>query len=257
MRAHRLANLVFIGLGLVIPVKAWAFDWEDLWQRPEQRLQHLMDQKAYEKAEQYTETAEQQGVLKYRSGNYSEAVELFESTASQFNLGTAQVQAGQYAAAIDSFDQVLANSPEYNDAMHNRKIAQQLLDRQMEQQESEGEGQEQSNQQDSGGDGSQSEEQPPSNSEGEESPENEKSSAGSEQPQENPEGSQPDKQSEEESQDKQLAQATPSEPHDEKQQAMDQMLQQVPDDPAGLLKARIFREHQRNYNGSKDREEAW
>ncbi len=240
-----------------------AFSWDDLWLRSDQQIEKLIESKSFDEAERRAESIEQKALIQYRAEAYDAAAELYGKNAQDYNHATAMVRAGQYQAAVDAYDQILADSPDYEDAMHNRKIAQQLADLQQQQDEG-GEGQkgeeqgQQKNEQSSGDKSDNS--QGRSSQQPKESDQSNDPSEGSE-PDENDrseEDSSDANQQEDTEQEEQTSSAgTPEKLHDEKQQAMDQWLQQVPDDPAGLLRARIIREHQRNYGSSTDRAQAW
>ena len=246
---------------------ALAFGWDDLWKRADQQVNELIEQESYEEAASRADSPEQDALIKYRAGDFESSAEMYGQSSDDYNHGTALTRAGDYAAAIDAYDQILADSDEYQDAMHNRKLAQKLaeLQQQQDQQgEGEGEGSGEQGQPPPPGEQSDSKGQPggPSDSEaGEDNQDNPPSDGQGEEsdqpPEQEPaegESSPASSEAEEGSESKAQPEAKP---HDEKQQAMEQWLQRVPDDPAGLLRARIIREHQRNYADSQDREQAW
>ena len=244
---------------------ALAFGWDDLWKRSDQQVNELIEQESYDEAANRADSPEQNALIKYRAGEYESSAEMYEQSNEDYNRGTALTRAGDYAAAIEAYDQILADSDEYKDAMHNQKIAQKLAELQQQDQQGDGEGEgsgeqgkpptgdQSSDSQGQPGDPSDSEasdqnqDSPPSDGQGEES------DKAPEQPAEgepSPASGEPDEGADSAAQPEPIT-------HDEKQQAMDQWLQRVPDDPAGLLRARILREHQRNYGDSQDREQAW
>ena len=107
------------------------------------------DQRAYaelqednpEAAETLFKDPEWQAVSKYRSGNYDGAAEMFisdDSIRSQYNLGNSLALSGQIAEAIETYDQVLEQDPDHEDARFNRDLLDQLM-QQMLQQAGEGE----------------------------------------------------------------------------------------------------------------------
>ncbi len=231
--------------------KAQALQWADLWQRSDQRLQEMVELKDFEQAEQLAVSDEQRALVKFRADAFEEAAALYGQGKNKYNSGTSLVRSGAYEEAVSAFDAVSEQDPHYDDAMHNKKIAQSLAEL-AEQREQDGESD------DGEGEG----EPQPSQGEGEEGGEEQQDSQGSQSEAEKddapPEDAEASAEADEPSaeQGAQPAQA-PDESHDEQQQTMDQWLQQVPDDPAGLLRARIIREHQRNYSQSRDREQAW
>ncbi|MGB0867590.1 MAG: hypothetical protein ACPGSC_13855 [Granulosicoccaceae bacterium] len=241
----------------------WAFGWDDLWTRTDQQVDQLIQDESFEAAAQIAQTVEQNARVQYRAGDYAESALSYEQMDEHYNRGTALTRAGDYQAAIEAFDQILSDSGQYQDAVHNRKIAQKLAELQQQQQD---QGQ---------GEGQNEQESPPSEDQPNNSPDssggagagdgdnNEQEQGESDTngndipPDQESEDSNPSPSGEDPSEQNQQPQPAQAEPHDEQQQAMDQLLQRVPDDPAGLLKARIIREHQRNYGGSRDKELAW
>ena len=265
----RLNTQLFLFSALAFSsVDALAFGWDDLWKRADQQVKELIELESYDEAASRADTPEQNALIKFRAGDFDSSAEMYGQSSDDYNHGTALTRAGDYAAAIEAYDQILADSDEYKDAMHNRKIAQKLAELQKQQQDQQGEG-------DGEGSGEQGQPQPgeqPSDSQGQ--PGGPSDSEAGEENQDSPpsdgQGEESDQSPEQEPADGQPSPASgeadegseskgqpEAKSHDEKQQAMEQWLQRVPDDPAGLLRARIIREHQRNYADSQDKEQAW
>lgn len=250
-------------------VDASAFGWDDLWKRADQQVNELIEQESYDEATNRADSPEQNALIKFRAGDFESSAEMYGQSSDDYNHGTALTRAGDYAVAIEAYDQILADSDEYKDAMHNRKVAQKLAELQKQQQDQQGEGE-------GGGSGEQGQPPPPgeqsSDSKGQPSGPSDKEAGEENQdkPSSDGQGEESDKPPEQgtaegepspasgETADGSESKGLPeAKSHDEKQQAMEQWLQRVPDDPAGLLRARIIREHQRNYADSQDKEQAW
>ncbi|HET8819654.1 MAG TPA: VWA domain-containing protein [Xanthomonadaceae bacterium] len=95
---------------------AAAFDFADLWSRPDQqRHAQLM-----------------RGAEAYRAGEFEQAARAWEelpTADAQYNLGNALAKAGKYREAIDAYDRALSREPGMADAIANRAAVQALLDR--------------------------------------------------------------------------------------------------------------------------------
>jgi Ca-activated chloride channel family protein len=126
-------NVLWIAvLGLLVPTlaprSAQAFEWADLWQRPDQQ----------------TEARLREGIERFRQGQFEEAAELFDrdSAISHYNRGNAEAHVGRLEEAIASYEAALEADPENPDAAFNRDLLQKLLEeQQQEQQQENGEGQ--------------------------------------------------------------------------------------------------------------------
>lgn len=269
MRADKQLQIALMVL-MIAPAPVYAFGWDDLWKRQDQQFNELLEQGDYEQAQSHATSVDDDALVKYRAGDYEGSAALFEQSNRDYNRATALTRAGDYQAALEAYDQVLADSDDYEDAMHNRKIAQKLAELQQQQQgegEQGGESGESSEQQegsqnqpaDSNPEGDSGEQSDQSNQDSnEQGSQGQDPADGDEQQDDNSADQAPSEQpQEQQEQSPGQPEPTDSKAHDEKQQAMDQWLQQVPDDPAGLLRARIIREHQRSYGGSRDQEQAW
>ena len=115
---------------LLLPPPAPALDWNDLWQRPDQRAWQALQEGAPRRAQHLARDAWLRGTAAYRAGDYPAAAAAFaelDSVAGHYNRGNALARAGQLEAALDAYDAALARSPEHEDARHNRDLVQRLL----------------------------------------------------------------------------------------------------------------------------------
>ncbi len=159
-----LLTLAFITLiPMTIPQPAMAAGWQDLWQRPDQQAAAALAKKAYGQAAAVAPGAAQRGAAEYLAGDYAKASESFqqqEGAEASYNLGNALAKQGQYEKAIQSYDQALKRQPGMADAVHNRKLVEDLLKQQQqaqdqkrkdqEKKEQKGKGQQNNNQANSG-----------------------------------------------------------------------------------------------------------
>ena len=262
-----LALLIFI---VPLPTPAHASLWDDLWFNKDQQAQRALEEGSPADAAALFDDTEWRGVARYRAGDYSgSAAEFAESgdTRSLYNLGNAMAQMGQYDSAIDAYEQVLEMEPDNEDARYNLDFVRNLKD----QQEQQAQGDDQQSTENPGGEGQQSE------GEGEQNQEGTEGNSQSEQSQQEGEGSQRDDEMSEEDlealqqeleraaeeaqqgeepqqmSEEQLAQMRQQQ---EAQQAMEQWLRRIPDDPGGLLR-RKFRYQYQRYRKDQEGNDVW
>ena len=208
-----------------------------------------------------------------------------------YNQGVSDVMAGHYEEALSNFDTVLSDDPEFVDAAHNREIAQKLIEQQQQgdqgDQSDEGEqsqenGDQQENQQESQ-EGQQSDESSQSDEQTEgqqESEQNSEQSAGSEGDKEDASDSESETDAQQAASDarkalaaeaqqgeeKEGADAEQSEtmgaaveerPLSESEQATEQWLRRIPDDPTGLLRRKLEQSHRNEFPEVRDAVNPW
>ena len=103
--AGRRGWLLCLPLLLMLPQPGYAMSFTDLWLRPDQQGQRLLEQKKPLQAVEHFEDAQWQGVALYQAGDYAAAAQRFaeSNTASaHYNRGTALAKGGQLEAAIDA-----------------------------------------------------------------------------------------------------------------------------------------------------------
>lgn len=110
-----------------------ALEFADLWLRPDQQGQRLLESGQPGAAARRFEDHRWQGIALYRAGDYESAAERFaegDSAADHYNRGNALAHHGDLDAAIDAYDQALERDPELKAAQLNRALVQRLLDSQ-------------------------------------------------------------------------------------------------------------------------------
>ncbi len=126
--------LLAIALILVFPAQqSFAFEWSDLWQRPDQRAA------ASVQAEKYDDPVLQKfpewnGIALYRGEEFSQAATEFshsDDVISIYNLGNALAMSGDYSEAVDQYEAALQIDPEFDSALFNLDIVRQLLQQEM------------------------------------------------------------------------------------------------------------------------------
>ena len=273
--AFRRGYVLGAALFIFLPFgnEAQALTWKDLWQTPDQQAQALLEEGAASDAAELFEDEEWRAVARYRAEDYAASAAAFaerEDTRSLYNLGNAMARQGEFESAIDAYEQVLELEPDNEDAAFNRDLLEQLQEQQQQQQD-EGDQQESSDQQSEG-------EQSDSNSQSQEQSSDSQSQSDSESEEGNAsqreqEGAEEDLEALQEElqraaeeaaqQEQQMAQQqlTPEElealrREQEQQQAMEQWLRRIPNDPGGLLR-RKFRYQYQKTGKDQDGNNTW
>ena len=105
--------------------RADAFDWADLWTRPDQRAMRVFESGDPATAAGMFEDPAWRGAAKYRAGRYGESLAALEGltdTTSSYNRGNVFAMLGRYDAAIDQYNSVLETDPDHEDARFNRDL---------------------------------------------------------------------------------------------------------------------------------------
>ncbi|MBD8496089.1 VWA domain-containing protein [Pseudomonas syringae] len=128
MRRGWLFGLAFL---CVLPRESLAFDWQDLWLRPDQQGMRLLEQQRPAEAAQRFDNRQWQGMALFAAGDYAGAAQRFgtgDSAVDHYNRGTALALNGELDGALDAFDQALERQPDFPAAQINRLLVQQARD---------------------------------------------------------------------------------------------------------------------------------
>ncbi|MEP4146258.1 MAG: VWA domain-containing protein [Halioglobus sp.] len=268
-----------------LPQKANANVWDDLWRTPDQQGQRALQQGENEAAAGLFENQDWAGTAAYRADDYERASQSFADEGSAdtlYNRGNALAKAGQLDEAIEAYQKSLELKPEQQDAIENLALLEELQKQQQEQQQQSDQQNEQ-DQEDQEDQEQESENQDQEQNQDQQESEQEQQQDSQSQPPEDPESSEQDQQAEEEQEsepeqeqeadqeeqaeqeneqqqdrlDEEIAQAQQEDL--EKDQAMEQWLRRVPDDPSGLLRQKFrYESQQRQQQGkTKDDETYW
>ncbi len=261
--------LVLVLFVAPLPQPAQAALWDDLWFNKNQQAQRALNEGSAADAAALFEDTEWRGVARYRAGDYAgSAAEFAESGDARnlYNLGNAMAQQGELDAAIDAYEQVLEMEAGNEDARYNLDFVRNLKEQQEQQQQ----GDDQQSTQNPGGEGQQSDSEGEQNQEGSEGAAESQESEPSEGSQREEQMSEEDlealqeelrRAAEEAEQGQQPEQLTEAElaalrQQQEQQQAMEQWLRRIPDDPGGLLR-RKFRYQYQRYGKDQDGQDLW
>ena len=268
--AFRKGALVSLLLLVVMQSEtSQAAEWEDLWLTPDQQgAQRLAAGDASGAAERFDQSP-WRGMAEFEAGAYDRAAGSFASEPSAdglFNQGNALAMQGDLRGAINAYERSLSLQPNAEDAVANRDFIQSLLDQQEDQeQEEEQEGEEQSQQDeqseqndasdsDSGGDGESSDQQDDSQQagDGQQDEANDQEESEPQTGDQDPNIADRDQQAADQLEAATQEQMAKFDEALEEQQALEQWLRRVPDDPGGLLRRKFrYQTMQRLREGDK------
>lgn len=271
--ARRSALLMLFLLPFTLPSSpAWAtatsvnLSW---WKKPfynqEQQAFHALQQQDYEHSLSLSQQTLLRGEAHYRLGNYQEAIQEFQqldSAEAAYNTGNSHMQLHQYLEAIDAYQQALERHPQWQEALDNKKLAEELLQQEEEQQEAD----EQQNENDSNKQEEQNQEQQDSSSQqpndanednhsdNHSDPTEQKDSQEHNESEEIDQPNNEQADSETQEPETQENQATPEgiraqwdDLSDEEKKELEQLLQRLDADPSALLRQRLLREAKRRH----------
>jgi len=256
-----------------LPQPAEAAFWEDLWRNKNQQAARAMEDGSPADAAVLFDDDEWRAVARYQSGDYSGSAAEFaeyDDTRNLYNLGNALAQQREFESAIDAYEQVLELDPDNEDASYNLDLVKQMKDQQ--EQEEQNQGDDQQSTENPGGEGQQSDSESEQDQEGSEgssdsqqqSDESDSAQRGEEQMSEEDlaalqeELQRAAEEAQQGEQPQQLSEAELAElrQQQEQEQAMEQWLRRIPDDPGGLLR-RKFRYQYQRYGIDQDGKDVW
>ena len=240
--------------------RAEAQTWADLWKRPDQQGQTAFEAQDHERASELFQVPAWRAAAQYRAGQFQPSAETLataQTADGHYNRGNALARAGSIPAAIEAYDQALEIDPEHEDAQFNRDLLMQQPPQQS---------QSDSGEEGESGDGSESRQSA--------------QSQGSDQSDSSPgdeSESQAEQGADEGEEQAQSESAVPGEPPEGEQvptpgdleewaseQAAEQWLRRIPEDPGGLLRRKFLYQYQRlgidqdgNYVWPGDEEQPW
>ena len=221
-----------------------------------------MDREAPAEAAELFRDPEWRAAARYRAGQFdasASALSGLDTPDANYNRGNALARAGKLQEAIDAYDRTLELDPSHEDAEYNRELVAELLeqqppDEQPQNQDSSEENQNGSGDSESASDqgedaGQESEGQGQEQQESEEQGEEQQSGedSGSEQSEQDGESEPESSEGSEQQQGEAplAAAASPEEVEDwADEQAADQWLRRIPQDPGGLLRRKFLYQYQ-------------
>ena len=289
-RGYLALILIFF---LPFPHNANAFDWDSLWLNRDMRAEHALQDGDHKRAAQLFTRPRWKGPAQYQAQDYQGALQSLhglEDSDSHYNAGNALARLGRYEEAIKAYDQALRLDPDNKDARYNRELVKKELQNQKQQQQQkqkqqgqkrkQGKKQGQQQQQDRE-QGSASNKQQGDNKQQQDN--NHRQSAGNSQ-----QGQHRQDQEQKADQDKRQAaenkqqqknnpakqaasdakekegeeparnmSASRDKPPDEREQAIEQWLRRIPDDPAGLLRRKFLYQYRQRAEPPAPGDKTW
>ncbi len=267
-RGWMLAVLLFV----VHPQQETAaLEWDDLWLNKNQQAQRELAAGNPGEAAELFADPDWQAVARYQSGEYEESARRFgefDDTRNLYNLGNAMAMQGELEAALDAYEQVLEREPDHEDAKYNRELVEDALQQQQQDQQTQGDDQQST--ENTGGEGEQSESdasQDQQGSEGQQSDGEQQEGEGANRDEEQMSDEEMQalqeelKRAAEEAQQGEQQQMSQAElaklrEQQEQEQAMEQWLRRIPDDPGGLLRRKFRYQYQRQ-GKDQDGRDVW
>jgi Ca-activated chloride channel family protein len=123
---------------LVLPPDADALELQSLWQNSDQQALQLYQQGEHQRAAELFNDQDWQATAKYRAGDYSGAAEgwqQLEGEDAEYNFANALAQQGRYQEAMAVYDRLLEKNPHHQDARYNRQAIEDWLKQQQQQQQ--------------------------------------------------------------------------------------------------------------------------
>ena len=240
--AFRRGWLLSIVLTLIFiperPVYAW--ELKDLWVNKDNQGSQAFVEEEYSEAATLFKNEAWRAAANYRTGNFENAVtnlSLLEDIESHYNRGNSLAKLNRFPEAIEAYNQVLALAPDHEDALFNKELLEQVMEEQEQEQQQNSEGEDQNQDQ-------QESEQQQDQQQDQQNQEQQSEQSEQDQQQEQDQQSQDEQQSEEESesepQEQEMDEPEDGEqPDSEEEQAMQQWLRRIPDDPGELLRRKF------------------
>ena len=230
-------------LSLMWAMTGHAMTWLDAWETRDHQAETLWKAGEFSKAAKLFQRPDWRATSAYRAGDYQGAAQNYlglQTTDGYYNAGNALAHAGQYQPAIAAYTQALQRDPQHTDALFNRQIVQKLLDMQKQSQSDKQQQQQQQQPSPSSQNAADSKSQ---EQEGQQSPKEPKK--------ESPPT--PTKPAEPKKEGSAAKQPPASRSEREQNQAKEQWLRLIPDDPAYLLREKFLRDHLQRQNGRSPR----
>jgi Ca-activated chloride channel family protein len=289
-RRGYIALLVFFIAPL--PQPADAADWNTLWNNQNQQAMQLFENNQAKEAADKFNDAKWKAAAQYKAGDYQAALDTFKSLQNQdaetlYNTANAQAKLGQYEQSIENYNKALKLNPQHADALYNREQVEKLKQEKNSEkndsdpENSDPENSDQENSDKNSSDQKQSDQNNTQNNDQQDqnSPqqsddkndasdedktnkqqnaaENKKSDTDKQDEKKQPEQSAAENKSDEDNKDNpQQAQPEPDNSlSKEQQQASEQWLRRIPDDPGGLLKRKFkYQSEQRPDNSTSEQQ---
>lgn len=254
---------VFIFLLTIMPIdnSVYALDWNDLWKTRDQQAKEAMESGDYDKAIELFEDSEWLAAAHYKAGNYRQSANGYNNNSNidhLYNHANSLAKIGQFEEAIENYEKVIAEEPNAEDALYNLNLLKDLLSENQSSEENNDDGQSS----EEASTGEQSQQQNGDESEQSDNEGNSKTGDSDDESDANPNqklSNEEDIEAIEKELERAAEENSNQEPQQEdnnesgiegrmaqeQQQAMEQWLRRIPDDPGGLLRRKFRYQYQR------------
>ena len=254
---------VFVFLLTIMPIdnSVYALDWNDLWKTRDQQAKEAMESGDYDKAIELFEDSEWLAAAHYKAGNYRKSANGYNNNSNidhLYNHANSLAKIGQFEEAIENYEKVIAEEPNAEDALYNLNLLKDLLSENQSSEENNDDGQSS----EEASTGEQSQQQNGDESEQSDNEGNSKTGDSDDESDANPNqklSNEEDIEAIEKELERAAEENSNQEPQQEdnnesgiegrmaqeQQQAMEQWLRRIPDDPGGLLRRKFRYQYQR------------
>lgn len=122
-------RIFLVTLLIVCGSTAKALTWDDLWLNPNEQGYKALKQNDFQQAATKFDNSEWQGVAYYRLKKYKRALDAFSKgtdATAFYNKGNTLALLGRYQEAIAAYDKSLTLNPSFDDARFNRDLLKKL-----------------------------------------------------------------------------------------------------------------------------------
>ena len=254
---------VFVFLLTIMPIdnSVYALDWNDLWKTRDQQAKEAMESGDYDKAIELFEDSEWLAAAHYKAGNYRQSANGYNNNSNidhLYNHANSLAKIGKFEEAIENYEKVIAEEPNAEDALYNLNLLKDLLSENQSSEENNDDGQSS----EEASTGEQSQQQNGDESEQSDNEGNSKTGDSDDESDANPNqklSNEEDIEAIEKELERAAEENSNQEPQQEdnnesgiegrmaqeQQQAMEQWLRRIPDDPGGLLRRKFRYQYQR------------
>ncbi len=254
---------VFVFLLTIMPIdnSVYALDWNDLWKTRDQQAKEAMESGDYDKAIELFEDSEWLAAAHYKAGNYRQSANGYNNNSNidhLYNHANSLAKIGQFEEAIENYEKVIAEEPNAEDALYNLNLLKDLLSENQSSEENNDDGQSS----EEASTGEQSQQQNGDESEQSDNEGNSKTGDSDDESDANPnqklsneedieaiekelERAAEENSNQESQQEDNNESGIEGRMAQEQQQAMEQWLRRIPDDPGGLLRRKFRYQYQR------------
>ncbi len=254
---------IFVFLLTIMPIdnSVYALDWNDLWKTRDQQAKEAMESGDYDKAIELFEDSEWLAAAHYKAGNYRQSANGYNNNSNidhLYNYANSLAKIGQFEEAIENYEKVIAEEPNAEDALYNLNLLKDLLSENQSSEENNDDGQSS----EEASTGEQSQQQNGDESEQSDNEGNSRTGDSDSESDANPnqklsneedieaiekelERAAEENSNQESQQEDNSESGIEGRMAQEQQQAMEQWLRRIPDDPGGLLRRKFRYQYQR------------